>query len=1119
MVEIITGGIRSSREQLFIDRICAAAENEDVLVIVPDQFSFEYDKMLYERLGAKLFNKIKTTGFDRLAEDIVDEYGSRAKDMANANAQMIIMYRAVRKFAKDGAVRYYKNSLAKASFIGELIALLPQLRQSGITPEALQLAGERLEGSVALKLLDLSQIFTNYICELENAAMKDQLSVMEEAAALADQTGVFSGKSVFLSSFNDFSFDERRILDTCIRDSVSLTVSLMIDDEYAARCRTHPFDVTVKTRQQISDMAKAHNKELCAASADETAPHSADLTQLSKKLFDNDHVNYKSTNSDIKVMAADDMYEEADYICAEICRLVREEKYTYNDIAVTLRGLEGFAPVLESAMEKYDIPFFIDKRDSVDASAIVHYINTIFKTVLTRQPRTENIMKLIKSPLFGLLNYEISDLEDYCIRWNVDRDMWLEDFTGAEGETPAQLERINKLRKSVIDPLLKFRTACADATAKQISEAFYELLGELRLSEQTYSLVKRVALSNNDTETEMSRGLKQLWSMSLSAVKSIYEILGNEKITLRAYYELYSLMLSQMKVSEPPQKLDCVRVADASHSRFGGVRAVFAAEVNDGIFPASIKNKGLMTEHEKDLLRLTENINIEANALSDLMHERLAAYTALCSPSDKLYVLYSRSDLLGNEKRPSTLVKEVCAIIGTSAVNINTLPPDFFCTSYKTAYIKYIEHSRDNTASVSSIRDSLNGSAYYHERLSELGRLSADKPYRLSPKAAEDTFFASTIATVSPTKLDNYFKCPFMYFCNYGLKLNRSQKIDIDGRYKGLMIHEVLEKAINTESGDPAAARRDFIGMQDDDIKVLIESSFENYYNEVFCGDFGKNKTFRYRFDSMKQQAFNIVKYVQRELELSSFAPVITEYKIENKDGADHLDLTLKDGRHIVLIGTIDRADICEDSEGRQYVRIVDYKFRKHADFKLGDLYCGLDLQMLIYLSILLETGNVVNPDMELRQAGVFYLKLIGDGKNYSADSELSEEALYEAACESAIRSFSRNGRITDLSDVNQLLERGINKTSLSHITMSDPMFTAMRIFAKRKVVEYGDRLLDGDIDADPLEDICTYCNYAGICGRAFPDEPRKGTKEQMIEALETIVKESEEDTNESSVD
>lgn len=1108
MVELITGGARSNRENVFIDRICAAAQkNERILVIVPDQFSFEYDKRLYEAMGPQRFNSITTTGFNRLAELICCEYGSTAKDQANDNARIILMYKAVRSFSKSGTIKYYKNSLNKPSFISELISLVTQLRESGISPETLQLAAERLNGSVSLKLVDLSQIYRFYLDELDKASMQDSLSAMAEAAQLSAERGYFDGMSVFISSFTGFTHDESRILDTCISSAQNVTISLLLDNNVIRNCKTHPFDVTVKTQQTLSDMAKAHNKQLVFTAVDDNNAGSMDIMHLSEHLFDFDRVRYNAKSGTVRVLSADDMYEEADFICAEICRLVREEGYTFNDIVITVRELGNFAPVIGSALEKYDIPFFIDRRDSVDASAIVHYINAVFRTVLTRKFRTDNIMKLIKSPLYGLLNYEICDLEDYCIRWGVDGDMWLCEFT-APTSGGVSLERINMLREKVMAPLIKFRDACADSTAAAISRAFYDLLGDIRLSEQTYSLVKRVSASDNETETELSRGLKQLWTMSLSAVRSIYEILGDEKISLRRYYELYSVMLSQMKISDPPQKLDCVRVIDAARSRIGDVRAVFAAQVNDGVFPAAVGSTGLITEHEKELLRLNEDIVIEANVLNDLRHERLTAYTALSAPSERLYITYPKSDLLGNEKRPSMLVREVMEILGIKTEQINKLPVDFFCTSYKTAYIKYIEHSRDESVSVKSIYDSLMGSSYYFDKIMSLRKNNSGKSYKLTKDSSEKLFFGKETAEVSPTKLDNYFKCPFMYFCNYGLRLDKERKMDMDGLNKGLIVHSVLENVIDTSSGDPREVKRKFLEMKDDEIKSLIEKCFDEYYNDDLGGDFGKNKTFAYRFEDMKQQTFNIVKYVQRELDNSGFAPVVTEFKITAEEGTDHLDLTLKDGRHIVLIGTIDRADIYENENGEKFVRIIDYKYRNEVNFKLDELYCGLDLQMLIYLSIILETGNPVNPDGDLKQAGVFYLKLTNDKDEIMEDCELTEDVLYSAACESAINAFSRKGKITKGSDVHKMLDSRLAGPSLGRMSVDDHVFTAMRIFAKRKVIEYGDRLLDGDIDAAPLDGVCRYCQYAGICGRAFPDDAKKGDKDKMEEILKEIAAE-----------
>lgn len=97
----------------------------------------------------------------------------------------------------------------------------------------------------------------------------------------------------------------------------------------------------------------------------------------------------------------------------------------------------------------------------------------------------------------------------------------------------------------------------------------------------------------------MARGLKQLWNSVLSAIKSVYDCMNDEVISLRQFYELFKLMLSQMSVSRPPQKLDCVRICDPSHSRLEGVKAVFLVEVNDGIFPAPLSSAGLITENEK----------------------------------------------------------------------------------------------------------------------------------------------------------------------------------------------------------------------------------------------------------------------------------------------------------------------------------------------------------------------------------------------------------------------------------------------------------------------------------------------------------------------------------------
>ncbi len=1110
MVTIITGGENSSRENIFSDKIRYSAENGgDVLVIIPDQFSFEYEKKLYGIMGARLFNSISTAGFNRLSEKIAEQYGGFSRENANDNAKIILMYRAVRRLSRSGDVRFYKKNLDKGSFISELIKLVGQFRESGVTPDDLQLAAERLEGSVSLKLLDISRLYRYYLDELDRARMKDALSAMAEAVKLAYENGFFKGKSIFVTAFNSFTYDERKMLELCVEQCKDLTISLLIDEECTSKFSSHPFAVTVKTAQQIRNMARSHNRSLEQLSAQDTYYSSFDIMHLSKNLYNFNKTQYSTSSEDVKIYSADDMYEEAEFICAEICRLVREEGCRYNDIAVSARDLSACSMVLEGAFEKYEIPYYLDVQDSVSASAIVHYINAIFKTALTRKFKTENIMKLIKSPLFGILNYDASELEEYCHVWNVDGDMWLSPFTA--GNNDYAMEKINGLREGIIAPLVKFKTACADASAKQICEAFYALLIDIKLSEQTYSLMKRASLSDNETQLEFARNLKQIWNMTLSAVKSVYECLGDEKISLRQFYELFGLMLSQMKTSNPPQKLDCVRITDAGHSRADNIKVMFVIEVNDGIFPAPVKQGGLVTEREKELLRQSQNIDIDIGALNDFQNEKLTVYSALSAPTDKLYITYSKADLLGNEKRPSSVVKEVRQILDIGETLVSSMPAEFFCTSYKTAYDKYIEISKDNNADARSIRESIRGSDIYDDRLRKLYPANGKQEFLLSPSVSEKIFFKGEVTEVSPTKLDNYFKCPFMYFCSYGLKLKKPVKTEINPLSTGNIIHDLLEKILRGENGE--CFNRKFLSMSDEEIKAFINVAFKNYYEKEMGGDFGKTKTFAYAFDRLKEKAFFIVKFVKGELEGSSFEPALLEYKIEHGNGQDCFTITLDDGRKIVLAGTIDRADIMTDKKGNRYVRIVDYKTGK-TKFSLSKLYNGLNLQMLVYLSTLLETKNALTENDILNQAGVVYFTF-GTSPDKNDDVEDSYETLYAAACEDRVNGYDKSGEYIKNKDVKKSMKSMVRKYAKGQTEVEDESFTAMRTFANRKVRDYGNRLLKGDISARPVKDACSYCDFQEICGRAFPencvDTDDRKYAELMKEEIEKIIEESKE--------
>ena len=79
MFKVIAGGAGSGKSTYLINMIKSETENgKSPLVIIPDQFSFEYDRKLYLTLGAELYNMVSTISFSRLAEDIFIKFGGRS---------------------------------------------------------------------------------------------------------------------------------------------------------------------------------------------------------------------------------------------------------------------------------------------------------------------------------------------------------------------------------------------------------------------------------------------------------------------------------------------------------------------------------------------------------------------------------------------------------------------------------------------------------------------------------------------------------------------------------------------------------------------------------------------------------------------------------------------------------------------------------------------------------------------------------------------------------------------------------------------------------------------------------------------------------------------------------
>ena len=1122
MLKLVSGGTHSEREELFINLIKQASDADmDILVIIPDQFSFEYDKKLYYALGAKAFNKIQTVGFNRLAELMSKKYGSNSKETADDNAKIITMYKAVKRLKATGDVKFYEKSLKKSSFISDSIDLVTDFVQSGISPEDLRVASEKSDGSLQSKLYDMSRLYEFYLDELDKAGLKDSLTALGECCELAEENDFFKDKFIFIDSFSDFSVDELKLIDCMLKQAAQITVSLIISHENKSRNNQSPFAQTIRTAQNLKNIAMSKNlgiDEIELKAAENRC--SCEIEHLDENLYFNKPSEFNKSEN-IKILSGTDIYEETEYVCSEISRLVREENYKYKDIAVILGNIHETASVLEGTFERYDIPCFIDYSKGAGQSALVLYLKSIFDCIITRNWNTEKLLRYIKSPLSDFLDYDICDIENYCITWNVDGNMWESEFT-APADSDSNLARINETRIRIIEPLSEFKDSCKNASSQDICLALFNFLDKIKLSQQMFSKIK-TASSDNEKDFELAREYKQLWKTVLSAVSAIYSRFDDEKISLREFSDIFNLMICGMSVSKPPQTVDCVRIASTNHSRLSDVKIAFVMETNSGVFPSDINNSCLLTHSDKKKLEQLK-LNVSSSAMRQIERERLNVYLALTMPTDKLYVTYSESDFQGTAKLPSVVVPMLKRMFGDMESKIQDIPIDFFCTSYRTAFYKYLEKSSDRNSLIAAIRESLKCSDFYESKLNYVNSASKKQEHKLSDEMAEKLFFSHDM-NLSATRVKDYYSCPFSYYCKYGLKLKAPIPVEINPMNTGNLIHSCFEKIMSIKvENDKKVYNNDFPQLSDKIIKERIHEEFINYANEHMGGDFGKTASFNAAMKRLENSAFFAVKNIQTELTDSLFVPEAFEYNLTKDSGESILQLKLDEEIKINIRGSIDRADIFTSQSGEQYIRIVDYK-TGDITLRLEEIYNGLNLQMLIYLLAVTQRKNDLNQNGTLKPSAILYSHINFIKAGFTPE-EIEILKNGESLDEELVRKRASTYKPDGIMVENEFTLKALNKrfsgaftpfkfTSKGEISgngkkpVSEEYFLGLEQFALMKLYEMADKLKCGEILADPIETskflTCTYCDYWSICGNSSPKNPRKAEKSDIDKINEKI--------------
>lgn len=1109
MLRFVLGRAGSGKTEYVRRALGELAESgrQKLMLLVPEQYSFESERAMLRLLGEKNAGLVQVMSFTRLADFVFREYGGLAGKRLDDGGRSILMSLALEEVGEN--LPLYRRHAHTPELVRLLLDASTEFKMCAVAPRDLSLAAEKLEdGTLREKTAELSLVLSAYEALVAQSYL-DPLDDLTRLKELLSGKDFFSGYTVMLDSFKGFTKQELDVLEIILRQAQDVAVALCADTLDDPENGMGLFSLVRRTARQLTLLARRNS---VAVAAPVTLPAGArfagkGLRALEAGAFRCVHTPLLEDTGDVVLYAAQNCYDETAFTAMTIRRLVMEQGYRYRDFAVIVRSMENYRSNLDAALERWQIPCFMDRPRTVDSEPLMHLVLCAFQAVRSGF-RSDDVFAFLKTGLAGLSAEEISLLENYAFLWKITGKKWREPWTehprGFEeaftGRDEEQLRTINKLRERVVKPLLDFSRAIADADGERMSLAVYRLL----LAVDAPGHLKELCLRLQDcAETELAGEQLRLWDLLMGILDQMAIVLRDKILLPARYAELLRLVMLAGSISSIPQGLDEVTVGVADRTRPAAPKVVFLLGAAQGEFPLNPSPGGVFSDDERRAL-IALGLPLSSTMEEAAVEERFLAYAAVCSPSERLYVTYPCAGMDGGAKSPSAIVAEIAAILKKAPVLSRfSLPEEAFANCEAPAFEVTARVWRQDSALSATLKELFSQRPGYASRLKALERAGEKRPTAFeSPEKARALFESG--GHVSATQIESYHLCRFRYFCRYGLGAKERRPAELDALEYGSLMHYLLERLLSTEGSEALHA------IEPAALRERITQEILRYAEIKLGGSANKTPRFQFTLSRLADSAQVIVSRIAEELCQSRFRPAA--FELELKEGGEFppLVIPLPDGGSITVEGKIDRVDIMDEG-GERYVRVIDYKTGK-KEFRLSDVLYGVNMQMLIYLAALIENGRFT-------PAGILYMP--ANRPVVSAQRGAAPEALEKEAD----RQLKMNGLVLGDSRVIEGMEaqaRGKyipvslkdGKPARADSVVDRNQMDGILSRVREMTGQMAETLYAGDIAADPLKgdyDACQYCPYAAVCGHEEEDGGREAFRCDRAETLRRILRETEE--------
>lgn len=1133
-----SGSGKSHRIYEEIMQRAAQEPGRNFLIIVPDQFTMQTQKDLVMRSDRGGILNIDVLSFGRLSHRILEEVGTKEMPVLDDTGKSLVLQKIAADLKEQ--LPAMGSLLHKQGYIHEVKSAISEFMQYGISTQDMDklIASAEKRGALAMKLRDLKTLYRGFQDYIRDhfITTEETLDVLRRSLV---KSKILPDSVVIFDGFTGFTPIQNRLIQELMRVCEETIVTVTIgeeEDPYQMDGEQKLFHLSKKTVADLVKLAAeaevTRGEDVFVKGGPNRFTEAPALCYLEQNLFRYQYEPYTEKQCEIRMFEALSPREEVHQTALYIRKLIREEGLTYRDIAVVIGDLEGYASYVETEFGQLEIPCFLDRTRGIVLNPMIEYIKSALQLYI-RDFSYDTVFHFLRSGMADISREEIDELENYVIRTGARgyrtysrlftrRTEEMQQGSGQEDTERAEetMERLNRIRQQFADTVEILHMA-PRAKAGEYVDHLYDFLEQNQVQQKLLNYQQRF---EQEGDLAKAREYAQIYRLVMDLLDQIYELLGEEEISLQEFADILEAGFGEITVGTIPQNVDRIVVGDMERTRLKQVKVLFFLGVNDGNIPKNASKGGIISDMDREFL-IESGTEMAPSPRQQMYIQRLYLYLNMTKPSERLYLSYAKVNSDGKGIRPSYLIDTVRKLFPQLAVEYPQNRSRLEQIEGRQEGARYLAEELREYAD-GTLREEERQDFYLMYRAYEADPEGRDRLTAAAFRRYKESGLSRIVARAlygrqlenSVSRLETYAACACRHFLQYGLSLQEREEFGFEVSDMGNVYHAVLENF----AGKLAESGRTWWDFDENFATQAIKEAVEGYaatYGETVLYSSARNE---YAITRMSRILTRTVLTLQQHLKQGSFQPDDYELSFRFAENLDSIHVDLSEEEKMHLQGRIDRIDVSEDAE-HVYVKVIDYK-SGNKKFDLAALYYGLQLQLVVYMNAAMELESRKHPDKEIVPAALLYYHI--DDPTIETPVELTQEQINEEI----LTKLRMNGVVNSDPAVVERLDRFLQDKSkvIPVEKKKDGSFSArsgilsreelqvVSAYVDTKIRQIGREILDGKIAANPYEkgneEACTYCAYKKVCGF---DGSIPGYEKRQLEDLDkqTLMQRMQETT------